>query len=221
VSAPVVHPSFLALDRHALGEASPEVAAHAATCGECAAYLAAAGPSTAPVPAWARDAGARRPWFAWSGLRAFTLAVATVVLVVGLVRHRGDEESYVGTKGTPGAWLFVKRGADVHAWDGREPVAPGDRLRLKVQGAGFAHVSVFEAVATPPGWERLYDGALGAQAVSLPSAWEVDERPGAETLVVVLAKDAVAPADVAGLAARGGDEQHWLRRFVLEKRAPP
>jgi hypothetical protein len=221
------HPSFLALDRLALGTTTPELATHLETCASCAAYVADAAPSVSPVPAWARD-GKPRPTSWLTPFRSFGLAaaVASLAVVVGvgvnLSKTRGrDAESYVGTKGAPGAWLFLKRGDEVHVWNGKEPVVAGDLLRFKVQGAGFAHVSVFAAVPEPPGYARLYDGALaGAQALSLPSAWEVDARGGDETLLVVLGDSAVAPGDVPALAARGDDAQHWLRRFVLAKRAP-
>jgi hypothetical protein len=221
------HPSFLALERHALGATRPELAAHLAACASCAAYVADAAPSAAPVPAWAREAKPRRTsWLTPFRSLGLAAAVAGVVLVgVNLSRPRAPDgdgvDGYIGTKGAPGAWLFLKRGDDVHVWNGNEPVVAGDLLRFKVQGAGFAHVGVFAVVPEPPGYARLYDGVLaGAQALSLPSAWEVDARSGDETLLVVLSAAPVAPGDVAGLAARGDDAQHWLRRFVLTKRAP-
>ncbi|MDB4979641.1 MAG: hypothetical protein JWM82_393 [Myxococcales bacterium] len=215
------HPSFLALDRHALGATTPNLAAHLGTCLTCAAYVAAA-PSVSPVPAWARDVEPRRTsWLTplrWFG---FAAAVAGVALLgVGVSRTRAPTGDYVGTKGGPGVSLFIKRGDDVHVWNGKEPVVAGDLLRLQVQGAGFAHVDVFEAVPEPPGYARLYEGPLaGKQTLSLPSAWEVDARPGDETLVVVLGAEAIAPSDVA-VSSRGDDPKHWVRRLVLSKRAP-
>src|SRR3982751_923570 len=108
---PSPHPSFLELDRHALGGARADVATHVAGCESCQARLAHPGPAS-EVPAWARQLEhRRRSWFSWPALtrtRALAFAATALACVVlvwttgGHVITRppgfGAREDYVGTK---------------------------------------------------------------------------------------------------------------------------
>jgi hypothetical protein len=217
------HPSLLALDRFALGATSAAVSAHVQGCDSCRAHVEQVG-APGPGPAWARALGEResapprrRTWLA--GLTFGVAALAGVVLVA--TRPHVADPSYVGAKGGPELWLHVNRDGKVRRWDGKESVRPGDGLRLEIQGAGFRHVNVFAPVAAAPGYERLYAGALGGAGRSaLPVAWTVDERPGDERLLVILAPAEIAPQDVGRLLARANDGSFWTRTLVLPKRAP-
>lgn len=220
------HPSFLALDRHALGVASPEVAAHVASCATCQARLPAT--ATAPaLPAWARQLPPRRrAWFVWpvrTKPRAFGFAVVAVACAA-LVWVTARRPDYIGTKGGAELWLYVKRGDSVALWNGTEPVVPGDLLRLKIQPDRFKHVTVFAvskpATATAGAYSRLYDSAIaGGEPTALPFSLKVDAQPGDETLLVVLGATAVAPDQVDSVVAGDGGKQssHWSRRLVLSK----
>ncbi|HTA21333.1 MAG TPA: hypothetical protein VK989_18705 [Polyangia bacterium] len=216
------HPSALALDRHALGVAPPDVAAHVAGCAACRGRLQDAAAPSREVPAWARALGPRRRGArAWSWrARGVTLAFGVAAFAcVAVVWTAGREHGggYVGTKGAPELRLFVKRGARVELWNPAVPVVAGDLLRLEIQPGSFAHVSVFEAAPEPATYVRLYDAAIApGRPTALPSSWRVDAQPGDETLVVVLGPDAVAPGEIARLLA-DDDGRHWTRRLVVTK----
>jgi hypothetical protein len=227
---PAKHPSYLALDQLALGVAAPDVAAHVAGCAECQARGAAAPLDT--VPSWVRALGPRRapsPFAGvlaalrgWRGLGLGVAAAACFALVwsAGVRPDAGPPADYVGTKGAPSVWVHVKRGDHVDVWTGGTPIKPGDFVRLSVAPDRFAHVSVF--AETPPAtFVRLYDAALppGGNSTALPLSWEVDDRPGDETLLVVLGPDAVAASEVAGVLAKGEGGRRWWRRLVFAKAA--
>lgn len=221
------HPSLLALDRFALGATSASVSAHLSGCAACRAYIKQVEQAAAPteVPAWARalgDRGAapprRRSWLA--GL-TFGLAAAAGVVLVATRPWDAATSAYVGTKGGPEVWLHVNSGGKVARWDGKTGVRPGDGLRLEVQGGGFRHVNVFTPVAGSTEYQRLYAGALAGEGRSaLPVAWKVDERPGDERLLVILAPAEIAPGEVARLLDRTEDGRFWVRTLVVPKRAP-
>ncbi len=216
------HPSTLALDRHTLGVAPPDVAAHVAGCAACRGRMHDAAPAR-EVPAWARQLGPRRrhprawSWRARGVTLAFGVAAFAGVAIFWTAGRRGVDVGYVGTKGAPELRLFVKRGARVELWSPARPVVAGDLLRLEIQPDRFAHVSVFEAAPESGAYVRLYDAAVApGRPTALPSAWKVDAQPGDETLVVVLGPDSVAPGEVARLLA-DDDGRHWTRRLVVTK----
>jgi hypothetical protein len=227
------HPSFMALDRHGLGVAQPEVAAHVAGCETCRARLPAPA-STAAVPTWARQLPPRPPaWFVWPvrmrprmfGLAVAALACATLVWVAGGDLSTGvGPHRYLGTKGGPELWLYVKRGERVALWNGTEPVTPGDLLRLTIQPDRFKHVSVFGATRKPGEYSRLYDGAIAAgEPKALPFSLKVDAQPGEESLLVVLGPAAIPPDQVDKALTGDGDNESrwWTRRLVLSKTVGP
>lgn len=228
------HPSYLALDRHALGVAQPEVAAHVATCAICQARLPAPPPAPA-LPAWARALPPRRrAWLAWPsrtgprtlGLAVAALACAALVWITGgNFGTPAGSHDYIGTKGGPELWLYVKRRENVALWNGAEPVIPGDLLRLKIQPDRFKHITVFGLKRTPAGEiSRLYDGAItSGEATALPFSLVVDAEPGNETLLVVLGSAAVGPDQLDKVLAADGDKdgRWWSRRLVLSKTITP
>lgn len=127
-------------------------------------------------------------------------------------------------RGAPSVGLYIKRGARVFLWDGRQPVAAGDRLRLKVVPEGFTHVGVFATAASSSEQARLLFASEIApeEETLLPRAWEVDDTSGAETLVVVLGRRPVSKKDLTWL---GQNRQHpselWIRTLHLRKSAGP
>ena len=151
---PESHPSFLELDRTALGMASAEATAHVEGCSACAAYLDRVR-QRLPVPQWVGSLqpkpSERRPrWFSM-GLVAALATTATVIIAVRVQsdhilpadHHAG---SGVTAKGMPSIALYVKRGDHVSLWDGQSSLASGDSLRLKVTPEGFSFVSVIEQI---------------------------------------------------------------------------
>jgi hypothetical protein len=206
------HPSYYALDGVRLGgPVSPPVAAHLAACAPCSAYLASeAGPAPswlgrASVPAPARPR--RRRW-AWPAL---ALAAAVLVLVA---RPRPEP---IRDKGAPAVSVFVKRGEQVFLWDGERAVRPGDRLRLRVGGTTYRHVSV---ASLPSGGAPavLYQGALGDDPLFLPLSFRVDERGHQERLSVIFGRDPVPP----GLhrAETGAPAETWRQILTFDKESP-
>jgi hypothetical protein len=227
---PSLHPSFLELDRHALGVARADVASHVAGCESCQARLAHSGPAS-EVPAWARQlAPRRRSWFSWPVLgrtralafAATALACAALVWTTGASHFgrllgSGATQDYVGTKGGPVLWLYVKRGDRVALWNGADPVMAGDLLQLKVQPDRFTHVNVFGASKTAGAYTTLYDAPIASgQPTALAFSFRVDAESGDEALLVVLGPESISPAEVAAVLARDKG-RYWSRHFVLPK----
>lgn len=229
VAAPP-HPSFLELDRHALGAGGADTAAHVASCETCRGHLRLL-EAPAEVPAWAARLDARAPrrfgWPAALRLRTAGLAVAAFACAfvlwtaVGHVRPHitaVDGDPYVGTKGGPQLWLYVKRGDRIEIWNGVDPVRPGDLLRLKVQPDRYPHISVFGRDNAPNAYAKLYDAPVpDDRTAPLPFAWKVDGQPGDETLLIVLGPGAVTADEAASFLAHGDGGRHWVRRLVLAK----
>jgi hypothetical protein len=228
---PSDHPSFFALDRAALGDASPSVTRHVEACEQCRARLQSLG-DPAPLPAalehrlrrLAPTRRARWPWArrAWTGGLVAAAAALVLVAVVGrwpgreapaarVVAGGGSgeaappsEEAYDTAKGGRVVGVFVRRGGKTFLWDGREPVRAGDALRLKVVPDGLRFVHVFSEVDGPGGasLQHIHQAAFQPRSGGLlRAAWQVDGASRREILVVVLSR---APIDVdaARAAAR-------------------
>jgi hypothetical protein len=218
------HPSYLALDRAALGAPAAEVARHLATCEECRRYVDALGetpPASGILPIRTGIARSRRNKLRarWMGASALA-AAACLLLVVGRTKPPtiDNPTAYLGAKGFSSVWIYVKHGPTTTLWDGKQPLVSGDRLRIKVEPAGYRRVEVY-SVKTPDAPELLYSGSVApAQSITLPDAWEIDSEPGAERLMVVFSNEQVLP-----------NWSQWLRGevepgvvvlpFVLPKKA--
>lgn len=177
------HPSFLELDRAALGvDIAAPARAHLDACARCRQHVEAMRRSE-PPPAWVRHlAPARAPRRAWLWGGGLALATACAVLLLVARRSAPDDAArFTTVKGAPTVLLHVKRGETVATWDGRATVAPGDRLRLEVAPAGYRRIRVLGARGAV-----LHDAPLGAVAALLPVAWQVDDQPGPETLTIFL-----------------------------------
>ena len=217
------HPSYLELDRLALGVAQrADTASHVASCDRCRSHVDKA--KTAPAPAgWLPElsrrpplARRRLPWMAVAG----ALSLAAAVALFWVVRPSGTDGSatpYLASKGAPGVWVFLKRADQVKSWNGKEAILEGDGLRLKVDGGGFSQVSVFSP-SSSGGYARLYGGpASPKEAALLPAAWTVDDSPGPEVLLVVLSNKPVEESDLPGLLRRNDTRNFWVKEIVLPK----
>jgi hypothetical protein len=200
MSSTPAHPSFLILDRMSLGLASPEASEHVAACAVCQQYLRALAeaPAAPPSPAvWSAVAHERkRARTRYLSAGASLLAAAACLALLGRASFAPlpeQKEAYVAAKGFPSVWIYVKRGAAVQLWDGKQAVATGDRLRIKLDPATFRRVEVY-SVKDPQAPQLLYAGAVAPGQSTLPEAWEVDAEPGAERLAVVLASGPTQPA---------------------------
>jgi hypothetical protein len=218
------HPSQYALDRAALGAPiEADVAAHLARCGACSATVEARRRGAEPPP-WVSALAIGPPPPARKPRRRWLVpvpALAAAVLLAALVL-RGEHAALPGgatrEKGAPRVTLYVKRGDKVSAWDGRASVRSGDRLRLAVRGAGYAHVSV-ASLPSPEGEPvLLYGGPLSPGDETLaPLSFRVDERGGAEILSVVVS------ARPVGLDAHAESPEHvrargdWSTRLHIPK----
>jgi hypothetical protein len=196
------HPSFLALDRFSLGTASSQVGEHVASCDECQQYLQALAQLPAAAAWPAIQAGiaeqrrrTHRRWVAAASGLAAAAGLAFALTRLGPAPS-GEQNGpvYVGAKGFASVWIYIKRGNATQLWDGKQPVFAGDRLRIKLDPAGFRQVAVY-SVKDPEAPELLYRGSVvPGQSSTLPDAWEVDGEAGAERLVVVLSSEPVKPA---------------------------
>jgi hypothetical protein len=100
-------------------------------------------------------------------------------------------------------------------------VVEGDKLRLKVDPLGYPHIAVFSR--SPAGhWEKLWSGgAAGPGGRTLPSAWQVDGRPGPEHVLVVVSKSPPSAKDLEGLRAKQQHANLWLQELTFTKRGAP
>lgn len=194
------HPSFLALDRAALGGTSPGLNQHLDGCAQCRGYVESLGepPMASGLVDVRRTLEQRRKTMSW--LWALVPAVAAACGLVLIVRHpqpdlpHAPPPPYVAAKGFLSVWIYVKHGANTELWDGKKPLFVGDQLRLKVDPGRFRRVEVYSV--KPPGAPTLlYAGSVvPGQSATLPEAWEVDAEPGAEQLLVTFSNEAIKPA---------------------------
>jgi hypothetical protein len=209
------HPSFLALDRHALAPEPGEVEVHLRDCARCAehvrAVLAPAVPFELPRPTAVRVRPSRSPRFLWAGGLALA-AAAAVLLVAVMVPGLGNQEDGVRVKGgTPGAVLWVRRDGAVRTWQG-ERLRAGEEIRFEVAPAGFSHLAVVSLAGAP---RILYEVGLSGRASTLSPAWRLDGTTPRDDLAVVLAR---APPDEAALSSLlcRQTADSWCTRFTLE-----
>ena len=195
------HPSFLALDRAHLGLKAPDVAAHLERCQTCRQYLESLA-MPQPSPSFAlrkRALEHERKGFGRSRVfGAASLVAAACVALLWVQQSKNDaarvSEVYVGEKGFRSVWIYVRRGAETQLWDGKRPVIPGDRLRLKIDAGSFHRVEVYSS-SEPHDPTRLFESALTpGQTLTLPDAWEIDDTPDAERLFVVFSDAPVTPS---------------------------
>ncbi len=218
------HPSYLALDRAALGDRTLELEAHLASCTTCRQYLEGlehphATMSFADVEQRIQRmrSATRRRWWA-----AVPLAAAACALLFALSPKPPAAEEptlYVAAKGLPTVWIYVKRGATTQLWDGKSALHGGDRIRLKVDADGFRHVEVYSVPASNQATQLYAGKLLPGQVTTLPDAWEIDAEPGSERIVVVLSDQHVEPEWGTWL----GDKPPAgvsLMPFVLPKSSP-
>jgi len=169
------HPSFLALDRHALGMSDPQTAAHVETCELCAAHVRAVS-GREPIPDWvvSRKRTGRRQWVGWLAL------AAAVLLAIGVYREPAPAP-YVGAKGVAEVTVFVQRNGEVSVWQG-EAVRPGDRVRLGIQPTDLRYVTI------QSGDETLFEGPISGDTDPwlVPASWEVDGEGDSEAITVIL-----------------------------------
>jgi hypothetical protein len=224
------HPSFLELDRLALGAPpSHGTAAHVASCARCRGHLEGVREAP-PLPPGLRErargdgadggllARLRRRWLLGAlGLAGAMAAAAVLLLARPQVQPDGG---YIGEKGLPSVWVYVKHDTELRLWDGEQPLAPGDRLRLKIDPQGHTHADVFTQAQTGAALEPVWSGTLEPDEVTtLPAAWQLDRSGGDEALIVVLAQGKVSPAQARRFVDKGAPRGVWLRKFLLRKTA--
>ncbi len=220
-----VHPSELDLDRAVLGvPVSAAVASHLRSCPRCAEAVEARRTAES-IPGWVegirvRPAREARRWPRW-GLAVPAAAALAVALVVLPLRPSSSRLEELRAKGAPAIALYVKRGDQVSAWDGRSPVRPGDRLRVGVRGAGYTRLSV--ASILPSGAPvLLHAGPLSADGETLvPMSFRVDDRGQAEVLSIVLSTQSVDASVHQGAAQALGRDGVWAVRLYLPKETRP
>ena len=207
------HPSFLDLDRLALGDSDPRVAAHVEDCATCQEQVFRVR-QPAPMQPWVAAIGARsrrrRTW--WLGAIAGVASVASVVAINA--RRPADDR---GAKGIPSVALYVKRGEAVTLWDGHAAFAPGDALRIKISPQGFQRVAV--AAVQGDTVTELYAESLSARGESvLPPSWTLDATPGPDALLLVFSHAPLSEEALRRAAAQlPRTNDVWATRLTLEK----
>jgi len=235
-----VHPSFLELDRFALGAPlALTTAAHVGACDRCRRHVETVREAP-PVPAELRDrlaapAADSRPagvlrWPGWlRGPRIGAVGLAGALAIGALVfiarEPRAPVVGYDGVKGLPSVWIYVKRDNELALWDGERPLEARDRLRLKIDPQDLTHVDVFTRDDAIGGaLAPIFDGRLQPGMVTtLPAAWQLDGNSPRESLIVVLSRDGVSPGAAQRFLRDGAPAGVWLRRFDLHPSAarPP
>ena len=204
------HPSFLALDRHALGIKVPEVEAHLPGCEQCAGHVARVS-QPAPVPQSLGETVKPRPF--WT-LRMAWVFAPVAVMGVAVLALPGDEAR---SKGTPGLAVYVRHGSQVSRWDGKSSLAVGDALQLEVSPAGFPHLTVLQ-----PGGTTLYEADIDAnKALLLPQSWTLDAAPGPERITVVFSYNPLSSAELGQLVAVPRSSRLWTVPLVVPKEPSP
>jgi hypothetical protein len=228
------HPSFLALDRAALGSRTASLSRHLVACSRCRAHVERiADPAPLPESASARlrpEIAPRRaprplPRRTWIGGLAAAAAVVAlfVALLVGRDRDgldRPDDRLVAdvgrrppgkaavddGIKGGRAVGVYVRRGSHTFLWDGSAPVEPGDALRLKLVPDGMTQVHVFGETGGARARLALLHRADIApdRDALLDTAWRVDGAGGREVLVVVLSRRPLSRAAAEAAARAGG-----------------
>jgi hypothetical protein len=219
------HPSYLALDRAIVGTPLPEVQAHLNHCDECRKYVAAlAMPAESSGFAEierriARERRVRRGLW-WSAIPIAAAASGILFLKLNPQPALPETPGYVGAKGFLSVWIYVKHGSSTTLWDGKKQLFVGDRLRLKLDPGRFRRVEVY-SVKDPSAPALLYRGqVVPGQSATLPDAWEIDQEPGDEHLVVVFSNEPVEPVWSDWLHGKSQPGISLLS-FVLPKSATP
>jgi len=226
------HPSCFALDVYfasrdagaAENEPASPIAKHVASCARCASYLAelealdAQGDARLPPRALRVTPPSRsRRLLGQIAPAAAIAALAAVVIVYVRGRSASDDAQYLGVKGMPAAQVLVRSDGQTRVWDARSPVRAGDSLAVHVACEQFRHVTVASA---PPGGGlvRLSDGPCPTTPDTLPFTLLVDDQPGQERLLVVLAQsrlDDAALAAAVRVSSRSAGV--WVAAFELAK----
>jgi hypothetical protein len=193
----VSHPSFLELDRLALGDGTSASRSHVEACDVCSAHLARVR-EAAMVPEWARDAAeARRlrwPRFRWLGSLAVACAAAASAIVFVVPEQ---PTAYLAPKGMPSVAVYVSRDGRTMLWNGSEALRPGDRIRLKIAPEGYGWVAV-SARAASGAFSVLHRAQIDpAGEYLLPESFRLDDAAGPEQIHIALDARPVDPASAA------------------------
>ncbi len=210
----MTHPSFFALDSHALDPQPGEVKTHLESCSQCQAHVAAL-KVTSPLPSklegLVSDQPAASPWWRFVALG---LATAAVILSAGYGATR-EPPQLITAKGTPAAALWLHREGKVIVWNG-QPMLAGDAVRIEVAPAGFTHVTVYDEHTR----QVLYEARVADDAPTLTPAWEFDGQAASESLRVVISRGPVSPAVLQAQNCVASSEAHCFR-FVLQLAPSP
>jgi hypothetical protein len=235
------HPSFLALDRAALGSRTAGISEHLADCARCRLHVERiADPGPAPalgrLPREVPRPVRRRPRMAWfNGLTA-AAAAAVLLLVVLVGRERPEmdptepvrarppaDTAHDTVKGGRAVGVYVLRGRHTFLWNGTEPVIPGDTIRLKLVPDGMTQVHVFSPGSSAAELTLLHRATIAPDRDALlDAAWKVDGAGDREVLIVLLSSRPLSLARAQDAARTGGmGDTLWVARLILPKRRAP
>lgn len=188
------HPSFLRLDRLALGADDREAAAHATSCSGCAAHLERCAQRLS-VPGWAGALAHPRRTRWWRSPHLVAIGGMAALAVVVAIGPRLAPREGVSSKGSPAVAVYVKRGERVVLWNGVQPLHAGDSVQLRVQPAGFAHVTVGAVEGTTV--HELYRAeSAGNSTLLVAQAFTLDGASPDERLLVVFSQSPLSDRDL-------------------------
>jgi hypothetical protein len=220
------HPSYLELDRFALGaNQEPSTQDHVRDCETCRQHVERVC-RAGVVPEWVADVAIeRKRSFRWRLKQRTALTVCAGGLVAAFVAllvamPLTPETAGIAAKGTPAVGVYVKRNDRVFLWDGRASLEAGDFVRLKVAPSGYEYLTVmaFEARAGSASWTILFETSVEPTGETvLPGAWEIDDSRHREEMLIVFSVAPLAPAITANaLLDRNADVSGiWHTRLLL------
>lgn len=203
------HPSYLRLDRLALGAHDRDAREHVETCHACRTHVLSVAPAGAERVHEVRVRRLR------AGRRFLAVAGAVTALAAGIAIAFLRPEAYVGAKGDPAVAVHVKRGDLSFLWNGAVPLVPGDVVRVEVSPEGRRYLAVVGGDPPAP----LWSGALsGHEDFLVPGAFALDGSPGPEVITIALTDAPLTADEIRALPAapRGA----WVTRLSIPKAAP-
>jgi hypothetical protein len=156
----------------------------------------------APVQVDARSAD--KPRLRWTLTASLMSAAACALVVFGIGILRGEREptlSSARSKGGQYISFFVKRGADVRRGTREQPLHPGDKLRFTYTTAAARYLAILSLDSRRRGSVYYPSGQQAARIapgvdVALPSAVELDDAVGAESIFALFCESAIELAPI-------------------------
>ena len=134
----------------------------------------------------------------WSRSAALTSAAACALVIIGIGMLRGAREPTLGSARSKGgeSISFVKRGTDVRRGTRERPLHPGDKLRFTYTTGALRYLAILSLDGRQRASLYYPNGLQAARIapgvdVALPSAVELDDAVGAESIFALFRDSAI------------------------------